>query len=94
MVDYYIPKGCVIIENNPSYLRYVPLRLKRRTYAEVLHNNYFLTAWCREIPSTDNNLKGITICSGLYIEFAPIYYNGKLYTFRYILGGYIKPYIE
>ena len=44
LVDYYLPKCFVIIENNSSVLSYVPLRVKQINETEILHKNDFVMA--------------------------------------------------
>ena len=69
----------------------MPLRVKQIIRAEKLHKNDYAMECNREIPSTDNTLKIITICSGLYKYYGSTYYNDREDAFRCILGEYIKP---
>ena len=81
----------MILENNSNALRYVPLRVKQRIDAENLHKNYFEMACSRAIPSADNTLKSITICSNFFKYFASMYYTDKVDVFIFLSREYIKP---
>ena len=73
LVDYYLPKGFVILEKNSSTLINVPLRAKQRINSEDIYKNDLVMAFEIEIPSESNNLKIITVCSGLYTDFVSTY---------------------
>ena len=44
LVDYYLSKGFVILENNSIALRDVPLCVKQRINAENIYKNDFVMA--------------------------------------------------
>ena len=67
----------MIIENNLSAFKYVPLRVKQRVNAEDLHKNYFIMAHNRAIPSAANTLEN-KICSALFKLFSSKFYNDKI----------------
>ena len=69
LVDYYISKGFVILENNSSALSIVIICGKQIMNVEHLYKNYSVMACYREISSEANTLKIITICSYFYIDF-------------------------
>ena len=62
--------------------------------AEHICINNFVMACYRAISSTANKLKIISICSGLYKDFAPMYYNDKVDAIIYIFVEYINLYIN
>ena len=75
MVSYCLSKGFVVIKNNSSDLKDVPLRVKQLINAENIQNNDTIMMCYIEIPSTSNTLKIITICSNLLKLYSSMYYN-------------------
>ena len=61
LVDYYLSKGFLVIEKKSSAFNDVPLQVKQTVNKENLHENDSGIACYREIPSSDNTLKIITI---------------------------------
>ena len=61
LFSYYLSKYFVILENNSSALRDMHMRANQIINAEIVHKNDFAMACYREINSSANNLKRITI---------------------------------
>ena len=73
LADYYISNGFVMLENNLRELNNLTLRVKQRINAEHICKNVFVMACYSVISFASNNLTIITICYGLYRDFASLY---------------------
>ena len=58
-VSDYLSKGFVILNNNSSELRDIPLWVTQRINSEKLLNYDFLIEYKRSIPSAENTFKSI-----------------------------------
>ena len=63
LVDYYIPKGFVLHENNSSVMNNAPHFAKQIITARHIFINDYVMACYSVIPSTNNILIRITVCS-------------------------------
>ena len=77
LLEYYLSKGFLILEQNPNNLSIIANNEKQRIHTMDMHDSDYVMIFNIEITSISNNLKKLWIPSDMHSSYIQTIYNDK-----------------